>query len=87
MDIKNRDEIKKGKAQIICELEKGKKEFYDIEIEKIYVNNQKDNKSMLIKVADKKLLEKTGGIIQRNVWSSNCTRWKICWCCNTCFSK
>ena len=34
MDISSRDEIKKGKAQIICELEKGKIEHYDIEIEK-----------------------------------------------------
>lgn len=64
MEILSRDEIKKGKAQIICELENGNKEYYDIEIEKIYVNNQKDNKSMLIKVVDKRLLEKTGGIIQ-----------------------
>lgn len=77
MDISSRDEIKKGKAQIICELEKGKIEHYDIEIEKIYTNNQVDNKSMLIKVIDERLLEKTGGIIQRNVRSSNNTRWKI----------
>ena len=77
MDISSRDEIKKGKAQIICELEKGKIERYDIEIEKIYTNNQVDNKSMLIKVTDERLLEKTGGIIQRNVRSSNNTRWKI----------
>lgn len=77
MNISSRDEIKKGKAQIICELEKGKIERYDIEIEKIYTNNQVDNKSMLIKVTDERLLEKTGGIIQRNVRSSNNTRWQI----------
>ena len=64
MEVLNRSEVKIGKAQIICELEKGKKEYYDIEIQKVYVNNQKDNKSMLIKVTDEKLLEKTGGIIQ-----------------------
>ena len=34
------------------------------EIEKIYLANNTDNKSMLIKVTDKELLEKTGGIIQ-----------------------
>ena len=59
-----REEIKTGKAQIICELENGKKEYYDIEIQRIFISNTKDNKSMLIKVTDKKLLEKTGGIIQ-----------------------
>lgn len=59
-----REEIKTGKALIICELENGKKEYYDIEIQRIFISNNKDNKSMLIKVTDKKLLEKTGGIIQ-----------------------
>ena len=37
---------------------------YQIEIQKIYTANNRDNKSMLIKVTDKELLEKTGGIIQ-----------------------
>lgn len=64
MEILNRDEIKKGKAQIICELEDGKKEHYDIEIQRIYTANNKDNKSMLIKITDERLLERTGGIIQ-----------------------
>ena len=87
MEVLNRNEVKKGKAQIICEIEKGNVNYYDIEIEKIYTNNQKDNKSILIKVTDEKLLEKTGGIIQRNVWSTNNTKWKICGGCYTCFSK
>lgn len=71
MEVANRNEIKTGKAQIICELEQGNKKSYDIEIEKIYTTNNKDNKSMLIKVTDKELLEKTGGIIQRNVRLTN----------------
>ena len=37
---------------------------YEREIEKIYTNNDYDNKSMLIKVTDEALLQKTGGIIQ-----------------------
>ena len=64
IEVLNRNEIKIGKAQIICELENGKKEYYDIEIEKIFTANNQDNKSMLIKVTDEKLIEKTGGIIQ-----------------------
>lgn len=59
-----RNEVKTGKAQIICELENGQKKYYDIEIQKVYTGNEKDNKSMLLKVTDKELLEKTGGIIQ-----------------------
>ena len=87
MEVLGREEIKVGKAQIICELGKGKIEHYDIEIQKIYMNNQRDNKSMLIKVTDSKLLEKTGGIVQRNVRCTNYSRWKICRSCNPCFSK
>ena len=64
MEVLPRNEIKEGKAYIICELENGKKDKYDIQIEKIYLNNNKDNKSMLIKITDERLLEKTGGIIQ-----------------------
>ena len=74
MEVQTRSEIKTGKAQIICELEKGQKKYYDIEIQKVYINNNKDNKSMLIKVTDSELLEKTGGIIQRNVWLTNYSR-------------
>lgn len=75
MDVALRSEIKQGKAYILCELETGKTEKYEIEIEKIYSGNNYDNKSMLIKVTDSKLIEKTGGIIQRNVWKPNNTRW------------
>lgn len=63
-EVATRDEIKEGKATIICTLEDGKKKEYEVEIQRIYKNNNENNKSMLIKVTDKKLLEKTGGIIQ-----------------------
>ena len=59
-----RNEIKTGKAQILCELQDGKIERYEIEIQKLFINNNEDNKSMVIKVTDKRLIEKTGGIIQ-----------------------
>ena len=64
MKLALRDEIKLGKAKIMCSLENGKIEEYEIEIEKIYKENNYDNKSMLIRITDEKLLEKTGGIIQ-----------------------
>ncbi len=64
VDVCLREEIKQGKAQIICELENGNTDYYDIEIQKIYFNNNNDNKSMLIKITDERLIEKTGGIIQ-----------------------
>lgn len=84
MELALRDEIKTGKATIMCSLENGKIEEYEIEIEKIYKQNNYDNKSMLIKVTDERLLEKTGGIIQRYEWFTYNSKWKICWSSNTC---
>lgn len=75
MELATRDEIKTGKATIMCSLENGRIEEYEIEIEKIFKNNNYDNKSMLIKVTDANLLEKTGGIIQRYEWFSYYTKW------------
>ncbi len=64
MLVAQRNEIKEGKATIICQLSnENKVEEYEIEIKKIYRINYKDNKSMLIKITDEKLIEKTGGII------------------------
>lgn len=64
LQILPRTEVETGKAKIICTIENNKQEEYDIEIEKIYKNNNEDNKSMIIKVTDERLIEKTGGIIQ-----------------------
>lgn len=87
MELALRDEIQTGKATILCSLENGKIEEYEIEIEKIYKENNYDNKSMLIKVTDERLLDKTGGIIQRNEWLSHYTKWQIYRSCNSCVSQ
>ncbi len=64
MEVAERSEIKTGKATILCQLDSGTPQEYQIEIERIYSNNNTDNKSMLIKITDEELLNKTGGIIQ-----------------------
>lgn len=64
MEVALREEIKLGKATILCSLENQNIKEYEIEIEKIYRENNYDNKSMQIKVTDKNLIDKTGGIIQ-----------------------
>ena len=71
IEVANRNEIKEGKAKILLDLENGVKKEYEIEITKIYRNNNSNNKSMLIKVTDQELLELTGGIVQRNEWSTS----------------
>ena len=62
MEVALREEIKEGKAKILCDLDGNGPKEYEIEIEKIYLENNYDNKSM--KVTDENLLNKTGGIIQ-----------------------
>lgn len=75
MEVASRNEIKTGDAKILLNLDNGVRKEYNIKIEKIYKNNNTNNKSMLIKITDEELLELTGGIVQRNEWSTNNTRW------------
>ena len=63
--VASRNEIKEGKATVICSyLNSLDAKEYEIEIEKIYYDNNYNNKSMLIKITDEKLIEETGGIIR-----------------------
>lgn len=64
VEILGRKEVKEGKATILCTLENNATKEYEIEIEKIYTKNNYDNKSMMIKITDEELINKTGGIIQ-----------------------
>lgn len=64
IEVAFRDEIELGPAKIMLNLENNVRKEYDIEIVKIFRNNNINNKSMLIKVTDKELLDLTGGIIQ-----------------------
>ena len=64
MELALRDEIQTGKATILCSLDNRNVQEYEIEIEKIFKENNYDNKSMKIKITDPRLIEKTGGIIQ-----------------------
>ena len=59
-----RNEIRQGKALIFCNIDGNGVKEYSIEITKIYTENTSNNKSMEIKITDKELIEKTGGIIQ-----------------------
>lgn len=63
MQIGLKQEIEVGKAQILCNLGEGER-LYDIEIEKIQMNSQDVNKSMVIRITDEELLAKTNGIVQ-----------------------
>lgn len=64
VEVARKNEVKSGKAQIRCTIDGSEPAFYDIEIVKTYFQSQKSNKSMFIRVTDKRLLESTGGIVQ-----------------------
>lgn len=59
-----RQEIETGKAYIYTTIDGKLPEKYEIVIDKIDLQDSDSGKNMIIKVTDKKLLEKTGGIVQ-----------------------
>ncbi len=63
IEILPKSKIKEGKASIICTLDDNTKKEYEVNIEKVLLTSS-GNKNMIIKITDKELLEKTGGIVQ-----------------------
>lgn len=59
-----RDEIQPGSAQIITTIDEEGPKLYDIEIMKLAKQDSISTKSMVIKITDERLLEKTGGVVQ-----------------------
>ena len=57
------DEVKCGKAYILSTIDPESPKKYSVEIESVDANGS-DNKNMVIRVTDKELIEKTGGIVQ-----------------------
>lgn len=56
-------EVKEGKAEIISTVDGNGPCRYEVEISNINFTNG-ENKNMIIKITDEKLIEKTGGIVQ-----------------------
>lgn len=59
-----KNEVKEGKAQILSTINGEKVEAYDIEIEQVNIHGDIQEKSMIIRVTDKELIKRTGGIVQ-----------------------
>lgn len=64
MKIGLRNEITEGKAKIITTVDENGPQEFNIEIEKLLNQTVSGSKSMVIKITDPRLLEKTGGIVQ-----------------------
>lgn len=63
MEVAYKNEIKEGAAKILCTIN-GETRYYDITIDKIFLDADNINKSMKITVTDEELLALTGGIVQ-----------------------
>lgn len=63
-DVGGRLSVKPGKAKILCCLNGKTIEEFDIEIIKTNYQKKSNDKSMVIRVIDKELIKRTGGIIQ-----------------------
>ena len=58
------EEVQKGKAAFLSDLEGQGVKAYDIQIEAIRKNGGKDHKDMTIRITDERLLKLSGGIVQ-----------------------
>lgn len=57
-------EVEKGSAQLLCTIDERGPQLYDVEITRVSYRENNAEKNMVVKVTDKTLLEKTGGIVQ-----------------------
>lgn len=64
MPIAMAQDIEEGPAKILSTIDGATPEYFDITIDKINYSNINPCKNMIIKIVDKKLISKTGGIVQ-----------------------
>ncbi len=57
-------EVKEGAAQIIATIDGNGPQYYDAQITKVYPASGNEERNLIIKITDKELLERTGGILQ-----------------------
>ena len=62
--IGGRDVIHTGKASILTTVDDGGVKEYECEIVRLYKQSEPQVKSMVLKITDQELLQKTGGIVQ-----------------------
>lgn len=62
-EVASKNQVQVGEAEIYSTVEHGVVERYSVVIEKIDKNSS-ENKNLVLKVTDRNLIEKTGGIIQ-----------------------
>ncbi|MBQ7598225.1 MAG: SpoIVB peptidase [Clostridia bacterium] len=63
MPVATAQEVRPGKAQILSTVDQSGPQLFDVEIEKVSLQDERD-RNMVIRVTDPALLQKTGGIVQ-----------------------
>ncbi len=64
IEVASKQEIECGRATILTTVDGISPKEYNIEIERVFLNEQRNTKNMVIKITDKTLLNLTGGIVQ-----------------------
>ncbi len=62
--VANKQDVKKGKAFIYTTIDNTGPHAYEVEIEQAKLTGNQPNRDLVVKITDKTLLEKTGGIVQ-----------------------
>ena len=64
VEVAERNEVKAGRATILCNISGDRAEEFEIQIVKVYPESESDCRDYLLKVTDQRLLDATGGIVQ-----------------------
>ena len=82
-----KQEVHTGKATILSTLDGTTPQEYEIEIEELNLNEKSVTRNMVIRVTDKTLLEKAGGIVQGMSGSPILQDGKLCGRSDPCFCQ
>ncbi|OJU16132.1 MAG: SpoIVB peptidase [Clostridiales bacterium 43-6] len=64
VEIALKQDVKSGNAKIMTSIDNDGPRYFDCVIEKVHFNDNAKSQNMIIRVTDKELLAKTGGIVQ-----------------------
>lgn len=64
MPVALESEVQEGAAQIVATIDGNEPRYYDAQITKIYPASGNEERNLIVKITDKELLSKTGGILQ-----------------------
>ena len=64
LTVASKQEVQKGKAQILSTIDDGEPKLFDVEITHISFTKSGEQKDIVFKITDKSLINATGGIVQ-----------------------